>query len=328
MNDAYFFLGLFAFVFVIWLVTGGPHRPLSFAGPVLTTHISSQGVSFSGGNDFLPLTPSVSYRAASPSQNTAQQVENISAGVQRVSGEVRSLSQKVSRAVAFAPPSRYRGIVFLEHYVSHPGATDPAQEYVRLRVSVNAPGPVDISGWRLESGASGAAATIPEGTEVPLSGVINASQPIVLNPGDTAIISTGQSPLGASFRENECTGYFSQYQSFYPPLPQICPTPYHELQKFYGQNYLHDYTCINYVQNLNRCTLVAAPPANVSGACVTFLTNYLNYNGCVNAHQNDPNFKGTVWRIYLGRNQSMWRKNYEVVKLLDKNGKTVDMFSY
>ena len=55
---------------------------------------------------------------------------------------------------------------------------------------------------------------------------------------------------------------------------------------------------------------------------------YFNYNGCVDAHKNDADFMGNTWRVYLGRSSSMWRTKNELVKLLDKDGKTVDAFSY
>ncbi|HQU07718.1 MAG: hypothetical protein B7X04_02800 [Parcubacteria group bacterium 21-54-25] len=329
MNDAYFFLGLFAFVFVVWFATGGPTRPLSFAGPVLTTNISSKGVSYSGGTGFFPTAPGVSYTVPQGTRGTTgQNLNQISQQVTQVGNQVDTLSQKVAQTVAFGTPSPYRGTVFMNHYVSDAGAADPAKEYVTIRVAANAPGPVDISGWRLQSDATGAGATIPFGTEVPRSGLINAVQPIELSPGDMAIISSGRSPIGASFRENKCIGYFAQYQSFYPPLPLICPTPYDELKQFYGPNYIRDDACITYAQSLNRCTLVATPPVNMTSACTTFLTNYLNYNGCVDAHQQDTNFMGNTWRVYLGRNVSMWRSQHEVVRLLDANGKTVDLFPY
>ena len=245
-----------------------------------------------------------------------------------LNNQVKSLSKKVSRAVAFGASSPYRGKVFMYHYVTNPGASNPEKEYVTLRLAQNAREPVDISGWRIESGATGVAAVIPLGTEVPRSGIINPTQPIVLQPGNTVIISSGRSPIGASFRENECTGYFTQYQSFYPQLPRICPVPYNELKKFYGENYIRDSQCIIYTRKINRCSISITPPVNVTSACAAFLVNYLNYNGCVTAHENNVHFKDNTWRVYLGRNKSMWRKHYEVVKLLDSDGKTVDMFSY
>ena len=123
-------------------------------------------------------------------------------------------------------------------------------------------------------------------------------------------------------------GYFAQFQKFSPYLPTTCPIPMTELETFYGPDYIRDTACVNYVENLSRCQVVLTPPVNASSACSNFLTHYLNYNGCVVAHQNDSDFLGTNWHIYLGRSGAMWRSSHEVVKLLDADGKTVDAFSY
>ena len=188
--------------------------------------------------------------------------------------------------------------------------------------------PVDLSEWTLRSEASGSSVIIPKGTEVPISGTINAAEDIVLTPGERAIVISGRSPIGASFRENKCIGYFSTFQRFSPPLPQNCPVPSDELISFYGANYIRDAACIDYVNKLARCQVTLSPPVTMSGSCQSFLIKYFNYNGCVDAHKNDADFSGDTWRIYLGRTTPMWRAQHEVVKLIDVNGKTVDAFSY
>ena len=35
-SDGLFFLGVIAFFFILWFATGGPTRPMSFAGPYIT----------------------------------------------------------------------------------------------------------------------------------------------------------------------------------------------------------------------------------------------------------------------------------------------------
>lgn len=228
----------------------------------------------------------------------------------------------------FGEASPYRGIATMSHYISGAGSVNPRNESVEVRVSGNATAPVNLSGWTLGSDASGSFVTIPKGTEVPASGTINAIQDIILSAGTQALIISGQSPIGASFRENKCMGYFSAYQSFYPSLPQNCPLPESELSSFYGSDYIRDARCIDYVKTLSRCQPVLTPPTTLSGVCQNFLVQYLNYNGCVSAHRSDADFLGSTWRIYLGRSNSMWRTTHELVKLRDATGKTVDAFSY
>lgn len=316
-HDAWFFIGIFVFIFLIWVATGGPTHPISFAGPYLSqpapigtgTYIGLPKAPFGLGNSDVELP--------NPDTGTGGSYTDSSTGA--TGGTLNNVS--------FGPPSSYRGQLTLDHYISGAGSANPGSEYVTLSLSSSAKAPVTISGWSLESDASGAASTIPAGTEVPLSGTIQALQQITLRPGDRAIIVSGSSPIGASFRENKCIGYFAQYQSFAPQLSNNCPAPTDEMQRYYTQ-YIRDTSCINYVHTLSACTLQITPPAGVSTACANFLTQYLSYNGCVSAHQNDTNFKGTTWRVYLGRTTALWRTRYEVVKLIDNNGKTVDAFSY
>ncbi len=316
-HDAWFFIGVFAFIFLIWIATGGPLHPIAFTGPTLAepgalgggTYLSFPRVPFTIGSTNVSL----------PGSSNG---ESVSSG-----GSETPLPILPSGSV-FGEPSPYRGIVTMSHYVSGADSQNPDNEYIEIDVSQNAGVPVDLTGWTLESGATGNAAVIPKGTEVPVSGIVNAAQDIVLVPGEQALVISGQSPIGASFRDNKCIGYFSDFQNFSPPLPQNCPIPSDELSSFYGANYIRDAACITYVDTLSRCQAALTPPTNVSGACQSFLIKYLNYNGCVDAHQSDADFEGNTWRVYLGRTNSMWRTQNEVVKLLDANGKTVDAFSY
>ncbi len=311
--DAWFFVGVFVFIFIVWLAIGGPTRPISFTGPTLAlpdelgggTYLSFPRAPFGIGGSAISLPGS--------------------------SGGRSSLSSlpALPGGSAFGTPSTYRDIISMNHYVSGTGSSDPTREYVQISVSSSAGVPVDITGWTLQSDATGNASPIPKGTETPTSGVVNAAQDIVLEPGNRAILISGQSPIGASFRENKCIGYFSAYQSFTPSLPQNCPDPSAELQSFYGASgYIRDGACVDYMKALPRCKPVLSPPPTLSGACQTFLIKYLTYNGCLDAHRNDADFLGDTWRIYLGRTNLLWRTRNELVKILDAKGDTVDAFSY
>jgi len=316
MHDAWFFVGVFIFIFLVWIATGGPLHPIAFTGPRLATPGAL------GGGTYLQL-PRAPYGIGGSDVSLPGSSDGNSAP-----GSTENSVPTFTGGTLFGTPSPYRGLVSLNHYVSNPGASDPKNEYLEISISSRSTVPVNLSEWTLASDASGRSIHIPKGTEVPTSGVVNAAQNIVLSPGDRAIVSSGQSPIGASFRENKCIGYFSTFQTFSPSLPQNCPRPSDELASFYGSGYLSDASCIDYVNKLSRCQVTLTPPVNASGACQRFIVKYLNYNGCVDAHKNDADFKGTTWRIYLGRTTSLWRTNHEIVKLLDINGKTVDAFSY
>jgi hypothetical protein len=314
-HDAWFFIGIFAFIFIIWVAVGGPTHPIAFTGPSL-----SQPSPLGGGTYLqLPRAPfgGGSYISLPGSSNGASGY-NIS---------VSSIPSFIGDGT-FGEPSLYRNLAYLSHYVSGAGVSDPKNEYLDFSVAQNAGVPIDITGWTLSSDATGNAAIVPKGTELPTSGVVSAAQDIVLTPGMQAIFISSQSPIGASFRENKCIGYFSTFQTFSPSLPQNCPMPSDELATLYGTGYIRDDLCIEYVKNLSRCQIAITPPAGASSACQTFLVKYMNYNGCVDAHKNDVDFWGNTWHVYLGRSSSMWRTRNELVKLLDKEGKTVDAFGY
>lgn len=319
MHDAWFFIGVFVFIFLIWVATGGPLHAISFTGPGLALPDAL------GGGTYLSL-PRAPFGIGG--SNVSLPGSSNGPGFQGSSGNSNAPSQSSLGGVSFGVISPYRDMVSMSHYISGAGSLDPINESIEISVSQNAGVPIDISGWRLVSDAGGTIATIPKGTEVPTSGIVNASDNIVLTSGTRAMIISGRSPIGASFRENKCIGYFSSFQHFSPQLSQNCPTPSNELISFYGPNYIRDTACIDYVDRIPRCQLTLSPPVSLSNACQSFMIKYLNYNGCVEAHRNDSDFLGNTWRVYLGRSSSMWRTRHEVVKLLDSNGKTVDAFSY
>ena len=319
MHDAWFFIGVFVFIFLIWIATGGPLHPISFTGPSL----AQPGVL--GGGTYLqlpraPFSIGNSHSVLQGSSNDGSSYGNSGSGATNPSS---------SDGGTFSPPSAYNNIVSMNGYVSNASSSDPGSEYVEISVAQNASNSVKITGWTLESGATYNAELIPKGTRVPTSGVVNAMDDIVLQPGERAIIISGKSPVGASFSENKCIGYFGSFQKFYPSLPQNCPSASSELSSLYGTPYIHDPSCIDYVDTISRCR-VAIPTraANLSITCQDFLEKHLNYNGCVSTHRNDSDFSGNTWRIYLGRDEHMWRAKHEIVKLLDERGKTVASFNY
>lgn len=66
----------------------------------------------------------------------------------------------------------------------------------------------------------------------------------------------------------------------------------------------------------------------LSGSCVAFIKSHFNYGSCITYHQNDANFSGKTWRVFLGKGWEMWAKNYETIKLFDSNGQLVNKRGY
>lgn len=318
-RDAWFFVGVFVFIFLVWIATGGPTHPISFTGPTLA---QPQEL---GGGTYLQLP-----RAPFMIGGEMVSLPGSSSGYIGSTGSETPVPAPIY-GIPFGVPSPYRNMISMSTSVANASTT---REYIQFTVVQSASQSVDITGWVLHSDATGHEEIIPKGTRVPTSGIVNAADDITLSPGDRAMIFTGPSPVGASFRENKCTGYFNSFQDFQPTLPQNCPDPSDELERLYGKPYIHDPSCIDFVNTLSRCEVPISEPSHLSLTCQEFVETQLNYNGCLRSHQGDSDFNGTTWRIYLDRTDKkgntipMWRSQHDIVKLLDERGKTVATFTY
>ncbi|MEK7596104.1 MAG: hypothetical protein AAB564_00940 [Patescibacteria group bacterium] len=204
--------------------------------------------------------------------------------------------------------------------------SQPNEEYISLRTSSQNKEAVNITGWILQN-KKGLKAAIGKGSILPFLASINPESDIFLEPGAEVIVITGKSPVQTSFRLNICTGYFNQSKNFIPSLPGQCPDPEEAAQK---QNLyrLDDNICFNYVKSLSRCIMPLSTPYGLSDDCENFLSEHINYNGCVNDYKKEENFYSEDWRIYLGRDSEFWKERYEKITLLDKEGKIVSELSY
>lgn len=204
--------------------------------------------------------------------------------------------------------------------------TDAAREYLEIRAARENTKPIQISGWTLKSAVTGKSATIGNGVYLPIAGRVNPEQTISLAPGGRAFLTTGRSPKGYSFRLNMCTGYFEEFQDFSPWLPLNCPYPKNENLPV-G---LTD-ACMDYIEKFGRCDAATGPlPLSFSNdpLCQEYVGENINYGACVDTHKSDPDFYSTEWRVYLGRDQELWKSERETILLLDENGKVVDTVAY
>lgn len=296
MKDGFFFVGIFILLFVVWVASGGPSRPISFAGPYLSP-IHTTG-------------------ATAQPYGDPTKFSSINSSVTVGAGGV---------SVANTAPAA--GAVTLSRDTSGAASSDPDEEYVIVSVSAGASGTISTAGWKLMSRETGEGALFPQGTEVPRSGRVNVLSPIVLHPGDQAIVATGRSPVGISFRENACTGYFEEHQDFHPALSMSCPTPSQEYATFYEGSDRND-ACLSYVRSIPYCGTETRSSTDVPNSCESFVDEHLNYNGCADAHAKDAGFLGTTWRIFLGSRSELWKRSRETIVLLDAQNKVIDSLSY
>ncbi len=165
MSDGLFFSLVVLFFFVLWVASGGPSKPISFAGPFVTPISTVSSVS-----------------------SNSKPEGSISAGIPTTSS--------------------YSGHVFLTHFVSGLYTQNPEHEYLGLSVISNSAESVDVSGWEVKSVITGASATIPLGVQKLHLGTVTLA-PIVLQPGDMAVITTGPSPVNVSFEQNACSNFLT-----------------------------------------------------------------------------------------------------------------------
>jgi len=325
-HDALFFVGIFIFIFLVWLATGGPTHPISFAGPYLSSPTTA-------GDITTYFLPRASFGLGDSNANLPQISSGSTGGgpieqnLESINDQTNQLAEQVRAAANFGTPSPYRGLVTISHNTGGPSNQDPTEQYIEIDASRNATASIDISGWQLVSTVTNYFGIIPEAAEVPSSGSVNPTAPIMLAPGEQAIISTGLSPIGVSFEENECTGYLGQYQTYSPRLDQECPAPLDEFNR-YESTPLKDDNCYNLLERTQRCTTPSDATPGLSNACFNIIDNHLTYNGCATAHREDPGFLSGTWRVYLGQTSSLWKPSRDAVRLIDNQGRTVDLFTY
>lgn len=180
-----------------------------------------------------------------------------------------------------------------------------------------------LNGWSLEN-KRGEKFVFGGITELPYAGQINQESAFVVKPSSRIIVTTGASPLPANFRTNMCTGYFNQFNEFFPALKQDCPRPKDEP----GKEDLQD-VCLDYIDQLPRCKIpLTNPPFKIKANCTRWITENVGYAGCVENHKADAGFYKNEYRVYLGRPQEVWLNTRDTIILRDARGNVINMLEY
>jgi hypothetical protein len=237
------------------------------------------------------------------------------------------LSAEAKDPKNFGNPSPYRNQVTFGDQDAQAGTPD--SEYLTLQAGYANTAPISLAGWSLQSAVTGARIVLPQAAPEFVSGVLNNVASVSLSAGSMAYIVSGPSPVGVSFRENICTGYLAELQKFTPELNLACPLASDELS-LNAQNIANfGDTCIDYAKSLSQCHFPGLDTRpDVTDVCENFLLTRLSYNGCMYAHRNDSNFYSSVWRLYLASGVPLWRDTHDVIRLLDAQGRTVDVLTY
>lgn len=255
-------------------------------------------------------------------EEVEKKVEEIYKELDEKEGDLRLLE-------LMSPESPYAGMVTVKR--GDAKATDAQREYIIISAHADNATAVEISGWTLESYVTNSESEIPEGARFLKSHTTRTEEPIFLKPGESAYVTTGDTPIKTSFRENICTGYLAEYGSFYPSLKKECPLPPDELLQFSSVKSSDD-NCAEFVNDIKRCEIVddnEIDAENLSSSCRSFINNVLDYEGCVAKHDNDPHFYTSgAWRIYLDESRELWRSTREIIRLLDTEERVVGIIEY
>lgn len=310
---------------VFWVFGGGPRRALESAQAVADRKVAEAGeASFT-----LPWQPAEIFPTLDLSD--ALQVEDYTPTtqerLQEYEAEYDRLSAEVETQRTFGNPSPYMGKVSIVQDISGVRESDARSEYLQISAHYGNTESIDISGWILESALSGVRIMIPPSAAPFIANSANILGATTLAPGGLALVATAPSPVGVSFRENMCTGYLGQFQSFNPALNEECPSPSNVLPLTEYNLMQYGESCFDAIANLPQCRF----PQNISGvssSCQSFLTEKLSYNGCVSANSFRTEFHRNMWRVYLGASGELWRNTHDAIRLLDTEGKTVSVFVY
>lgn len=307
---------------IFWFVTGGwaaaARTARSLANPLELIF----GTSTSGSFINLPWQPGEMTRGPDISDYAGEaDARNMASGdSDQYSGTQTDSTQGSVNS------SPYSGKVFIsEHTATESGVS---KEFIQLTASDSNTAPIPLTNWVLQSAVSGVRVGIPLAAPLFVLGAVNSVQPIYLEPGASVFITTAISPVGASFRENICSGYLNELQKFTPELSNECPAPSESLPMTAENLRIYGSSCFDYLNTLNQCHFPTTLPGDLSSACRSYISNTTSYNGCTNTYRNRTSFNLPAFRTYLGLSTELWANSHDVIHLLDEQGRTVDVLTY
>jgi hypothetical protein len=178
---------------------------------------------------------------------------------------------------------------------------------------------ISITGFTISSDKS--SFVIPQGHHL-LGSSASAEDPILLKPGERATIAVGKQAKLMDFRENLCTGYYSEFSDFAPSLSHSCPRP--DTRELL---HLSD-RCINVIERTSTCRTADLQDTFIESACSEYINQNLNYAGCVRNYQSRSDFFSGQWLIWMQRKEEFFRNTHDKIILKDTQGRVVDEYSY
>lgn len=224
------------------------------------------------------------------------------------------------------PSAEETRVANLQKYISisarNVRSRNPNDEYIQISYSSSAKESINISDWTVGNNHG---ESYKIGRTTTLAGVssYNNQDQLILPPGGRVYIVTGRSPIGYSFRLNQCMEYYEVNYDFTPSITASCPSPKSES----GQEGLSD-QCYNYIRTLSACRYPTNIPLFLDNQCREFISKNATYDGCVKNHRNDEKFYQNSWWTYLDRPQTIWNDTRDIITVRDHKGIVIKTYSY
>lgn len=324
MDDTlkYIFLILIG-IGIVWFLFGGPSRMRDKQQGIFIkppSPVSSGEVyGWASFKEFFGIKDKVSDKDLTPQKKMELELE-------QAEREALAIKQRLEEIEKEENTSVFAGKV--EIYRCRGSQDDVQKEYVELKVKTSVNEQILISGWKLRSGMTGVEMQIGDAVKLPYTSRAYTADAIFVSNKDEIIISSGRSPIGMSFLVNKCSGYLEYFQDFEPSLERKCPLLEDENLPLSGPNSFND-DCLDYIERLSRCETVTGDlPLKMQSECQNYLIENANHNACMDNYKNDDDFYQSEWRIFLGRENELWKNKREIIELVDNDGKLVDVCSY
>ena len=183
----------------------------------------------------------------------------------------------------------------------------------------NATGTIDITGWQIKSQDSGE--YIPQAINIYDPSGLTPASDIFMKNGDTVYLYSTSAPF--NLRLNECIGYIAHVADFVPALPLDCP--------YVNRSQIENFTgsCQNYIESIGSCQAPDMSNAEIPRtdyACQDYLENNFTYKSCFQTHAGDADFLSS--RVWVWTGSNVVDQYHDTVKLFDKNGLLVDLYTY
>ena len=311
MKDLRSFILIMVILAFVWLFTGGPLRPSSKSGWFLNKpqqkkpkEVKKQteeitGKSYSAEKNSQSSLPKQSSSASSPLPYFRGDDGRPPISSSSRSGASYNNTINNSASIVYAAKSKIKSSSsqsstrpdFITLKTRRAKETSPDKEYIEIKADKKNKGPMKITGWKLK-GKNSIDVLIGKGASYIYASI--ASQPqedIYLKPGEKAVIVTGASPLGTSFKLNKCAGYFEQFNEFTPELDTECPLLRDEEPPSGISN---NDQCLDYIDRVSSCSTVVSIPykysSKLSSSCQDYVLQNANYKTCLEKHKNDSDF--------------------------------------